>query len=242
MRSLQDKYHKSSRNVIMNLFFSVGRLLVLLCFTRTTICFYSNSPNRAQIMSKEALVACSLPEIAADLSISKSIPVSSVSISSSSSGSRIVQAAKVMLSATIMMETVLGMGNKAAVASVTPAGGDRTYIDSKNGFSIEIPEGFSSMPRKKAGSDSLSTGQPVEILLVAQDFLKGASLSVGRSDVPQLLDDFSVPWAGKPINTIVDVGTANIVSELLILQVGLNHIIMKTFGDFRNCYLAEMKF
>ena len=129
-----------------------------------------------------------------------------------------MQAAKVIFSATIVTGTVLNVGNKAADAS-TAGIADRTYIDSKNGFSIEIPEGFSSMPRKKAGSDSLSTGQPVEILLVAQDFLKGASLSVGRSDVPQLLDDFSVPWAGKPINSIVDVGTANIVSELLILQV-----------------------
>ena len=105
-------------------------------------------------------------------------------------------------------------------SAIEPASdNDRNFVDRANGFSIAIPVGFSSMPRKKAASDSLTTGVPVEILLVAQDFLKGASLSVGRSNVPQLLDDFSVPWAGKPINSISDVGTANIVSELLILQV-----------------------
>ena len=111
------------------------------------------------------------------------------------------------------------MGPKAVRAVETNDYSSSKYIDEKNGFLISIPAGFSSMPRKKGGGDSLSTGQPVEILLVAQDFQKGASLSVGRSDVPQLLDDFSVPWAGKPINSIADVGTANIVSELLILQV-----------------------
>ena len=110
-------------------------------------------------------------------------------------------------------------GPKAVQAAGNSEYTGSKYIDEKNGFLIDIPAGFSSMPRKKGGGDSLSTGQPVEILLVAQDFQKGASLSVGRSDVPQLLDDFSVPWAGKPIKSIADVGTANIVSELLILQV-----------------------
>ena len=120
-----------------------------------------------------------------------------------------------------ILATSLRVGVKAAQAVETTSGDSSgsKYIDEKNGFLINIPAGFSSMPRKKGGGDSLSTGQPVEILLVAQDFQKGASLSVGRSDVPQLLDDFSVPWAGKPINSIGDVGTANIVSELLILQV-----------------------
>lgn len=119
--------------------------------------------------------------------------------------------------ATAVLASVLSSGNNPAEASTSDV--DRNYFDKENGFAIDIPLGFSSMPRKKGGGDSLSTGQPVEILLVAQDFLKGASLSIGRSDVPQLLNDFSVPWAGKPINSIADVGTANIVSELLILQV-----------------------
>lgn len=209
----------------MNLLSSLGHLFVLLCLTRITICFYSNSPCRAQAISKDAPVSCLSPNV--DLSVSSIIPVSSTR-SGSTSASHLIQAAKVIFSATIATGTVLNIGNRASDASVVSGSADRTYVDSKNGFSIEIPEGFSSMPRKKAGSDSLSTGQPVEILLVAQDFLKGASLSVGRSDVPQLLDDFSVPWAGKPINSIVDVGTANIVSELLILQVILTHKIFET--------------
>ena len=126
---------------------------------------------------------------------------------------------KTLGSLSVILATVLQVVPKPAQAAGTSDNGSSKYIDEKNGFVIEIPGGFSSMPRKKGGGDSLSTGQPVEILLVAQDFQKGASLSVGRSDVPQLLDDFSVPWAGKPIKSIADVGTANIVSELLILQV-----------------------
>ena len=126
---------------------------------------------------------------------------------------------KILGTLSLILTTSLQVGPKAVQAAGTSEYTGSKYIDEKNGFLINIPAGFSSMPRKKGGGDSLSTGQPVEILLVAQDFQKGASLSVGRSDVPQLLDDFSVPWAGKPIKTIADVGTANIVSELLILQV-----------------------
>ena len=132
---------------------------------------------------------------------------------------RLLKSVKVFGSAASVFAAILNQKSGAAEAADTNNDSCRDYVDIKNGFSIVIPVGFSSMPRKKAASDSLTTGVPVEILLVAQDFLKGASLSVGRSDVPQLLDDFSVPWAGKPINSIADVGTASIVSELLILQV-----------------------
>ena len=132
---------------------------------------------------------------------------------------RLLQTVKALSSATAIVATIVSQQSRAAAAIEPASDNDRNFVDRANGFSIAIPVGFSSMPRKKAASDSLTTGVPVEILLVAQDFLKGASLSVGRSNVPQLLDDFSVPWAGKPINSISDVGTANIVSELLILQV-----------------------
>ena len=146
---------------------------------------------------------------------------------------RLLKSVKVFGSAASVFAAILNQKSAAVEAADTNNDSSRDYVDVKNGFSIVIPVGFSSMPRKKAASDSLTTGVPVEILLVAQDFLKGASLSVGRSDVPQLLDDFSVPWAGKPINSIADVGTANIVSEILILQLCRPILIC-----VRNC-LAE---
>jgi hypothetical protein len=94
-----------------------------------------------------------------------------------------------------------------------------TFIDSDNKFSVDIPQGFITMPKKSvASSGDGTTSRPVEILLVAQDYAKGAALSVGKTYVPQLLQDFSVPWAEKPIKGIADVGTARIVAELLILQ------------------------
>jgi hypothetical protein len=140
-------------------------------------------------------------------------------VSSISDGKNLIHSLKAFSAVTAILASVLCSENYPADASTSSNNIDCNYFDKENGFAIDIPVGFSSMPRKKGGGDSLSTGQAVEILLVAQDFLKGASLSIGRSDVPQLLDDFSVPWAGKPINSIADVGTANIVSELLILQV-----------------------
>lgn len=146
----------------------------------------------------------------------------------------LIRSLKAVSTVAAVLASVLSLGKNPADASTSSNGLDRNYLDKENGFAIDIPAGFSSMPRKKGGGDSLSTGQPVEILLVAQDFLKGASLSIGRSDVPQLLDDFSVPWAGKPINSIADVGTANIVSELLILQVSLrsNHQLTSEITRF----------
>jgi hypothetical protein len=140
-------------------------------------------------------------------------------VSSISDGKNLIHSLKAFSAVTAILASVLCSENNPADASTSSNNIDCNYFDKENGFAIDIPVGFSSMPRKKGGGDSLSTGQAVEILLVAQDFLKGASLSIGRSDVPQLLNDFSVPWAGKPINSIADVGTANIVSELLILQV-----------------------
>lgn len=162
-----------------------------------------------------------MPSTDIDLSSCPPVPIPIRSGDVTPERKRLSQYVKVFGSAASVLAATMIQKSAATAADAVDTSNDssRNYVDTKNGFSIAIPVGFSSMPRKKAASDSLTTGVPVEILLVAQDFLKGASLSVGRSDVPQLLDDFSVPWAGKPINSIADVGTANIVSELLILQV-----------------------
>jgi hypothetical protein len=187
--------------------------LVLCSFIWRTACFVSHSGCRQETVS--ALSAVKSNRIVEFRSESDAVtPVSSIS-----DGKSLINSLKTFTAVTAVLASVLSSGNDPADASTSSNNVDRNYFDKENGFAIDIPVGFSSMPRKKGGGDSLSTGQPVEILLVAQDFLKGASLSIGRSDVPQLLNDFSVPWAGKPINSIADVGTANIVSELLILQV-----------------------
>lgn len=187
--------------------------LVLGFFIQCSDCFVSNSGCRQRTGSALSTVKSShIFELRSESDIVS--PVSCVS-----DGKNLIRSVKAFSVVTAVLVSVLNSGNNPADAFTSSSNVDCNYIDKENGFAINIPVGFSSMPRKKGGGDSLSTGQPVEILLVAQDFLKGASLSIGRSDVPQLLDDFSVPWAGKPINTIADVGTANIVSELLILQV-----------------------
>ena len=131
----------------MNLLSSLGHLFVLLCLSRTTICFYSNSPSRVQALNREALLSYQPSNV--DLFDSQIIPVSSMR-SGITSAAQLMQAAKAIFSATMVTGAVLNVGNKAVDASTVAGIADRTYIDSKNGFSIEIPEGFSSMPRKKA--------------------------------------------------------------------------------------------
>ena len=188
--------------------------LVLSSFIWCTACFVSNSAGGHGTGSALSAVKPNHKvEFRSEYAESGVVtPVTSIS-----DRKNLISSLRTFSVATAVLASVLSSGNNPAEASTSDV--DRNYFDKENGFAIDIPLGFSSMPRKKGGGDSLSTGQPVEILLVAQDFLKGASLSIGRSDVPQLLNDFSVPWAGKPINSIADVGTANIVSELLILQV-----------------------
>lgn len=93
------------------------------------------------------------------------------------------------------------------------------YVDNAEKFSIILPAGFVNVPRK-SGQSKGSTGaaQPVEVLLTANDFASQAAISVGKTYVPQLLEDFSIPWSKRAISKIEDVGTAKIVAELLILQ------------------------
>jgi hypothetical protein len=187
--------------------------LVLSSFIWRTACFVSRSGCRQETGSAlSALKSNRIVKLKSEFDAVT--PVSSIR-----DGKSLINSLKAFSAVTAVLASALTSGNDPADASTSSNNVDRNYFDKENGFAIDIPVGFSSMPRKKGGGDSLSTGQPVEILLVAQDFLKGASLSIGRSDVPQLLNDFSVPWAGKPVNSIADVGTANIVSELLILQV-----------------------
>jgi hypothetical protein len=94
-----------------------------------------------------------------------------------------------------------------------------SYVDNQENFSITLPAGFVSVPRKSSQSKgSTGAAQPVEVLLTANNFASQAAISVGKTYVPQLLEDFSVPWSKRAISKIGDVGTARIVAELLILQ------------------------
>lgn len=98
-------------------------------------------------------------------------------------GIQVLSATSVLLSLFSSLPSTISA--VSAIETKTPENTSKTnennsnkYTDNSNGFSIQIPSSFSTMPRKKTSSSSLETGQPVEILLVAQDFLKGASLSV----------------------------------------------------------------
>ena len=88
------------------------------------------------------------------------------------------------------------------------------YVDKAEKFSLLLPAGFVALPKKSSAGSGAS--QPVQVLLTANDFTHQAAISIGKTFVPQLLIDFSVP--SKIISKIGDIGTAKIVAELLILQ------------------------
>jgi hypothetical protein len=87
----------------------------------------------------------------------------------------------------------------------------------KLGFTLSIPDGWTILPRKLP-SVTLSQYMSEEILLVASNFVEGVSLSVTKSDARRLLKDFNIDWWFGSISAIEDVGNADLISKLLILQ------------------------
>ena len=88
------------------------------------------------------------------------------------------------------------------------------YVDVTEKFTLQLPSGFVALPKKSSAGNGAA--QPVQVLLTANDFTHQSAISVGKTFVPQLLIDFSVP--SKKITKIEDIGTAKIVATLLILQ------------------------
>jgi len=87
----------------------------------------------------------------------------------------------------------------------------------RESFSVQVPAGWTILPRK-IPSISFSKYLSEEGLLVASNFNEGASLSVTRSYAQRLLKDFNIDWWFDSINSIDDVGDADLISRLLILQ------------------------
>lgn len=101
------------------------------------------------------------------------------------------------------------MGIRPAVASASEY--------EELGFTLSIPDGWTILPRKLP-SPSFSQYMSEEILLVASNFVEGVSLSVTKSNAQRLLKDFNIDWWFDTISTIEDVGNADLISKLLILQ------------------------
>ena len=103
----------------------------------------------------------------------------------------------------------------AAVGTV-----ESTYVDSSNGFSVLVEPGWSIMPRKTPTATLLQYA-PEEVLFTGSRFNEGggaSSLSVTRTNAIRLLKDFEVEWWFAPLNSMKDLGSADLIAGLLILQ------------------------
>jgi hypothetical protein len=107
--------------------------------------------------------------------------------------------------------------SSAAAVDIAP---ETTYKDYANGFSLLVEPGWSIMPRKTPPTTMLQYLSE-EVLFTGSRFNEGggaSSLSVTRSNAARLLKDFDVEWWFAPLNSMSDLGSADLIAGLLILQ------------------------
>ena len=121
---------------------------------------------------------------------------------------------KSMISKALMSQLYfVGLGTAKILAD---DGYDRIYIDQRNKFQINQADGWTLMPREV--KNSLSQYMHEEIALVGSNFVEGASLSVTKSRVRQLLKDMKIDWWFDNFKSINDLGSSDLIAELLIRQ------------------------
>ena len=91
------------------------------------------------------------------------------------------------------------------------------YIDKGNRFSVSFPPGWTKF-EKLPPAPTLVKYMPEESLLVGNCFAEGTSMGVTRTAATRLLKDFNIEWWFAPLERIGDVGSPELVAELLIRQ------------------------
>ena len=94
---------------------------------------------------------------------------------------------------------------------------DGYYYDKANNFKVLLPAGWNAMP-KKTPTARLMKYQVEESLFVATQFAEGAACSITRSNARKLLYDFQIEWYFAPLDKIIDIGSPELIAELLVLQ------------------------
>lgn len=93
----------------------------------------------------------------------------------------------------------------------------KLYIDSAHKFSLRLLPGWTTFPGKNP-PPAMAQFQSEESFLVSNNFQEGASMGITRTNAVRLLKDFGIEWWFAPASTLTDLGTAELVAELLILQ------------------------
>lgn len=92
------------------------------------------------------------------------------------------------------------------------------YIDTKNGFSVMVPEGFNIMPRSPELGRGFDKYLKEDRFVIGSNFVEGCSFGVTKTQAQRLLKDFEIEWWFAPLNSIQEMGSAKLIAELLILQ------------------------
>ena len=119
----------------------------------------------------------------------------------------------------IILKSMIGsfLLGGACVIRPTLASDGTTYVDNVYRFSVEIPPSWTTMQRKTPTPTMLKF-QIEQVLLTASSFAEASSLSVTKSYASQLLKDFNIDWWFSPLNSILDVGSPQLIAQILILQ------------------------
>eukprot|EP01038_Epipyxis_sp_PR26KG_P005816 gene5816-8022_t len=91
------------------------------------------------------------------------------------------------------------------------------YTDQNRKFSILIPPSWFVLQKKDPAS-TMTQFQAEEVLLTANSFAEGASLSVTKTNPNRLLKDFDIEWWFAPIKKMSDIGPPELIANLLVLQ------------------------
>lgn len=102
-------------------------------------------------------------------------------------------------------------------SEISKAADDNFYVDDVNKFSLVIPPSW-FITTKKISQPTLAMYLPEESLFIASSFAEASSMSVTKTNAPRLMKDFDVEWWFVPLTKMSDIGPANFISNLLILQ------------------------
>lgn len=91
------------------------------------------------------------------------------------------------------------------------------YIDKGLGYYLQVPPGWFVSSEKKS-TPQITRYASENVVFSATNFAEGTSMSVTQSNARQLLKDFDVEWWFAPLNKFTDLGSSELVANLLILQ------------------------
>lgn len=118
----------------------------------------------------------------------------------------------------------------------------RLFIDSvSNRYSLFIPSEWNVIERLPLPKINFSKFQLEQVLVSGTCFTEGTSFSVTQTDARQLLKDLQVDYWFAPINTMIDVGTANLIASILISQREGSFDLRRLIGTLRQASFIDLQ-